>query len=80
MKLCPQCRSPCLERPIPNISLLMLRYTDDKFHHDLLPTVGLDFRVKVTEHNGFSVKLCIWDTAGQERFRNISSAYYRVWF
>lgn len=101
MKLCPQCRSPCLERPIPNISLLktldnlvnlkvlvvgdsgvgksslMLRYTDDKFHHDLLPTVGLDFRVKVLEHNGFSVKLCIWDTAGQERFRNISSAYYR---
>jgi len=101
MKLCPQCRSPCLERPIPNISLLktldnlvnlkvlvvgdsgvgksslMLRYTDDKFHHDLFPTVGLDFRVKVTEHNGFSVKLCIWDTAGQERFRNISSAYYR---
>jgi len=101
MKTCPQCRSPCLDKPIPNITLLktldnlvnlkilvvgdsgvgksslMLRYTDDKFMMDILPTVGLDFRVKVMEHRGFSVKLSVWDTAGQERFKNISSAYYR---
>ena len=30
-------------------SSLMLRYTDDKFMMDILPTVGLDFRVKVTQ-------------------------------
>ena len=28
-------------------SSLLLRYTDDKFSHDIVPTVGLDFRVKV---------------------------------
>ena len=31
--------------------------------------MGLDFRVKVVEHRGYSVKLSIWDTAGQERFK-----------
>ena len=45
-------------------SSLMLSYTDDKFSADILPTVGLDFRVKVLEHKGFSVKMSIWDTAG----------------
>jgi len=58
-------------------SSLMLRFTDEKFSADLLPTVGIDFRVKVVEHRGYSVKLAIWDTAGQERFRNITAAYYR---
>ena len=28
-------------------SSLMLRFTDDRFMPDILPTVGLDFRVKV---------------------------------
>jgi len=101
MRTCPQCRTVCLEKPIPNISLLktldnlvnlkvlvvgeagvgksslMLSFTDEKFMPDILPTVGLDFRVKVVEQAGYSVKLSIWDTAGQERFKNISSAYYR---
>ena len=65
-------------------SSLMLRYTDDKFMMDILPTVGLDFRVKVKkcitvftcknfyqvmEHKGFSVKLSVWDTAGRGKFQ-----------
>ena len=58
-------------------SSIMLRYTDEKFMPDILPTVGLDFRVKVMELAGYSVKISIWDTAGQERFKNISSSYYR---
>lgn len=58
-------------------SSLMLRFTEEKFSSDILPTVGIDFRVKVVEHRGYSVKLSIWDTAGQERFRNITAAYYR---
>ena len=59
-------------------SSLMLRFTEEKFSTDILPTVGLDFRVKVMDHHkGYSVKLSIWDTAGQERFKNITSAYYR---
>ena len=58
-------------------SSLMLSFTEEKFRPDILPTVGLDFRVKVVEQAGYSVKLSIWDTAGQERFKNISSAYYR---
>ena len=57
---------------------LMLRFTEEKFSTDILPTVGLDFRVKVMDHKGYSVKQSIWDTAGQERVKNITSAYYRV--
>ena len=58
-------------------SSLMLRFTDEQFSQDTPPTIGLDYRVKVMDHKGFSVKLSIWDTAGQERFKNISSSYYR---
>ena len=58
-------------------SSLMFRFTDDQFSQDISPTIGLDFRVKVMDHMGFSVKLSIWDTAGQERFKNITSSYYR---
>ena len=32
-------------------SSLMLRFTDDRFMPDILPTVGLDFRVKVGRKN-----------------------------
>ena len=58
-------------------SSLMLRYTDEKFMPDILPTVGLDFRVKVMELAGYSVKISIWDTAGQERFQSLGVAFYR---
>ena len=36
-------------------SSLMLRYTDDKFMMDILPTVGLDFRVKVNQVHSWYV-------------------------
>ena len=57
-------------------SSLMLSFTDEKFMPDILPTVGLDFRVKVVEQAGYSVKLSIWDTAGQERFNTMHRSYY----
>eukprot|EP00736_Rhodelphis_marinus_P008375 Rmarinus@m.21643 len=57
-------------------SSLLTRYTDDLFQ-DLAPTIGVDFKVKVSHVNGKSVKLTIWDTAGQERFRTLTSSYYR---
>ena len=57
-------------------SSLMLSYTDDKFSADILPTVGLDFRVKVLEHKGFSVKMSIWDTAGMMNEEGLRLNYF----
>jgi len=56
---------------------LLLRYAEDDFNEVLLPTIGIDFKIKTIELQGKYVKLQIWDTAGQERFRTITQAYYR---
>ena len=58
-------------------SSLLLKYTDDTFTPSYIPTIGIDFKIKLTEMNGVRYKLQLWDTAGQERFRSITTAYYR---
>lgn len=40
-------------------------------------TLGVDFKVKVMQFLGQSLKFHIWDTAGQERFLHINRMYYR---
>ena len=42
-----------------------------------VPTIGVDFMIRVIEINSKKIKLQIWDTAGQERFRTITASYYR---
>ena len=56
---------------------LLVRFADDDFNEVLLPTIGIDFKIKTIELHGKRVRLQIWDTAGQERFRTITQAYYR---
>lgn len=58
-------------------SALLLRYTDDTFSSNYVTTIGVDFKIKTLDIDGFRVKLQIWDTAGQERFRTITATYYR---
>ena len=66
------------------------RFVDDDFKVNIiLPTIGIDFKIKTVKVQGSldpkkhrsehtsKVKLQIWDTAGQERFRTITQAYYR---
>ncbi|XVF83019.1 hypothetical protein PTKIN_Ptkin16aG0098700 [Pterospermum kingtungense] len=47
------------------------------FVHDLSPTIGVDFKIKMVTIGGKRLKLTIWDTAGQERFGTLTSSYYR---
>mmetsp|Transcript_41501 Transcript_41501/g.133459 ORF Transcript_41501/g.133459 Transcript_41501/m.133459 type:complete len:222 (+) Transcript_41501:2-667(+) len=56
---------------------LLVRFADDDFNESVLPTIGIDFKIKTIELGGKRIKLQIWDTAGQERFRTITQAYYR---
>jgi len=58
-------------------SSLLLRYTQNEFSHEYMPTIGIDFRLKTVELDGRVVKVQVWDTAGQERFRTITVNYYR---
>lgn len=57
---------------------LLMRYCDDDFSNNHLPTIGIDFKIKNVSLNDKIYKLQIWDTAGQERFRVITKTYYRA--
>jgi len=70
---------------MPMYSSILLRFTDDTFDSFQPATIGVDFKVKLMNYRGKSIKLSIWvgvyryrdnfighllqDTAGQERFR-----------
>ncbi|KAL4447022.1 hypothetical protein ABPG74_013874 [Tetrahymena malaccensis] len=58
-------------------SSLMMRFTDDVFNVTLIPTIGVDFKIRSFTVDNKIVKLNIWDTAGQERFDAIIKAYYK---
>ncbi|BFU22644.1 Rab family GTPase [Entamoeba histolytica HM-1:IMSS-B] len=56
---------------------ILERYCENEFHDELISTIGVDFKSRIINYQGKTVKLQLWDTAGQERFRNITSSYYR---
>lgn len=58
-------------------SSIMSRYADSSYTDSYISTIGVDFKIRTTDHNDKKIKLQIWDTAGQERFRTIVSSYYR---
>ena len=43
----------------------------------MIPTIGIDFKIKTIPVKDKRIKLQIWDTAGQERFHTITKSYYR---
>ena len=58
-------------------SSLLLRFADDVFTDNFMPTIGVDFKIRTIEVDSKTIKLQIWDTAGQERFKTITSSYYK---
>ena len=54
---------------------LLIRYTDNIFDSESLPTLGVDVRYKYVTLENQKIRLDIWDTAGQERFKNITKNY-----
>jgi small GTP-binding protein len=56
---------------------LLIRYIDNKYDGDGLPTLGVDVRYKFVELENKKIRVDIWDTAGQERFKNITKNYFR---
>lgn len=59
-------------------SCIVLRFCDDQFNQNMMPTIGVDYRTRIFDiQNNEKAKAIIWDTAGQERFKTITSNYYR---
>eukprot|EP01118_Nematostelium_gracile_P013079 TRINITY_DN488_c0_g1_i3.p1 TRINITY_DN488_c0_g1~~TRINITY_DN488_c0_g1_i3.p1 ORF type:complete len:798 (+),score=145.71 TRINITY_DN488_c0_g1_i3:163-2556(+) len=59
-------------------SCLLLRFADNTFFsHSFVSTIGVDFKIRTIDVDGYTIKLQLWDTTGQERFRTITSSYYR---
>lgn len=56
---------------------LLLRFTEEDYKPTHLPTIGVDFKIKIINVKSKKVKLQLWDTAGQERFRTITETYYK---
>jgi small GTP-binding protein len=57
---------------------LLLRFAEDDFPKNTMPTIGIEYKTKMINHNNQAVKLQIWDTAGQERYHRIlASTFYR---
>ena len=58
-------------------SSLLLRFSENTFEQNFLPTIGVDFKTRTFSLDKKTLKIQIWDTAGQERFKNITSSYYK---
>jgi small GTP-binding protein len=53
------------------------KVTENKFIQNYLPTLGVEYGVKVVRRENHDVKLCLWDIAGQDRFRGLMPQFYR---
>jgi len=58
-------------------SCMLSRFTDNEFSHEMMSTIGVDFKFKDIEVEEKHLRLQLWDTAGQERFRTLTANYYR---
>ena len=58
-------------------SSILIRYTEEKFNHSHIATIGLDFKTKTIEIDGKKLEMQVWDTAGTEKFRVITRTYYQ---
>ena len=56
---------------------LLMRFVNAEHSQTHIATIGIDFKLKTVDVDGYKIKLQIWDTAGQERFRNLTGTIYQ---
>ena len=56
---------------------ILEKFDTGEFNVNHLPTVAIDFKMKIQMYNDKKVKMQIWDTAGQERFANLTSSFFK---
>jgi small GTP-binding protein len=55
---------------------MVRRYSEGKFKHSRVATLGADFQTKVVELPRGPVKLSIWDMGGQKQFEPVRRVFY----
>jgi small GTP-binding protein len=56
-------------------SSIFSRFVNDRFSTIYMPTIAIDFKIKICDVNGSQTKLRIYDTSGRSRFNTIIGAY-----
>lgn len=55
---------------------LLNRYVENAFYHGGLPTIGINYKIKLIKIDNYEIKIKILDTAGGERFKSLTKYYY----
>src|SRR3990167_2793691 len=58
-------------------SNILHRVTEYEYVENDMDTIGVDFKIKKLNVNGYNIKLYIWDTSWKEKFRSLIKFYYR---
>ncbi|MFW9875937.1 MAG: Rab family GTPase [Candidatus Thorarchaeota archaeon] len=63
----------------PNVgkTSLILRYTDNAFRRNYVPTLGVMVSDKIFEIQNTVIQLTIWDIGGQQKFQTMRQQFYR---
>ena len=56
---------------------ISFQFTDNAFREQNEITTNFEFRKKIIDLNGKTVKIQIWDTAGNEYYKEIRRTYYK---
>ena len=56
-------------------SSIILRYYQNKFNENGVPTFGASYVIKEVEKKEIIFKLNIWDTSGQEKYRSVTKLF-----
>ena len=56
---------------------LLQRFENEDFSVTHVPTIAIDFKMKVVSIGDKKVKMQIWDTAGQERFHTLTAGFFK---
>ena len=58
-------------------SCLIQRFSKNEFSLNHLPTIAIDFKLKLLPIKDSKLKMQIWDTAGQERFNTLTTSFFK---
>ncbi len=56
---------------------LLQRFEQGNFSVSHLPTISIDFKMKLVTIGEKKLKMQIWDTAGQERFNTLTAGFFK---
>ena len=59
-------------------SCILESFEKGSFRVNHVPTIAIDFSVKIVKIGDQLVKMQVWDTAGQERFNTLTASFFKA--